>query len=258
MKIIWCMVPEIWSMTDRIFCHFCHHKWQSRCMVPVIWRATDIIFRHFGPFFCPFTPLIGWKIKILRKIKKPWRYHLTHVYHISLFLRYGARQTEFFWSFWAIFCLTPLITQKIKILKKWKMEVSFYTSVAKIVIICYTVPETWRLTDVNFIFHFGLFFYPFTPLTTRKIKVSKKQKKHLEISFYMFSQKIMITWCMFHEIWCVTDGQMDKRTVVQKKWHVEVGAPPNNRNKSHNLFWVPKAVISLSFVSIWPFDTTLN
>ena len=158
MKIIWCMVPEIWSMTDRIFCHFCHHKWQSRCMVPVIWRATDIIFRHFGPFFCPFTPLIGWKIKILRKIKKPWRYHLTHVYHISLFLRYGARQTEFFWSFWAIFCLTPLITQKIKILTKWKMEVSFYTSVAKIVIICYTVPETWRLTDVNFIFHFGLFF----------------------------------------------------------------------------------------------------
>ena len=258
MKIIWCMVPEIWSMTDRIFCHFCHHKWQSRCMVPVIWRATDIIFRHFGPFFCPFTPLIGWKIKILRKIKKPWRYHLTHVYHISLFLRYGARQTEFFWSFWAIFCLTPLITQKIKILKKWKMEVSFYTSVAKIVIICYTVPETWRLTDVNFIFHFGLFFYPFTPLTTRKIKVSKKQKKNLEISFYMFSQKIMITWCMFHEIWCVTDGQMDKRTVVQKKWHVEVGAPPNNRNKSHNLFWVPKAVISLSFVSIWPFDTTVN
>ena len=127
-------------------------------MVPVIWRATDIIFRHFGPFFCPFTPLIGWKIKILRKIKKPWRYHLTHVYHISLFLRYGARQTEFFWSFWAIFCLTPLITQKIKIKKKRKMEVSFYTSVAKIVIICYTVPETWRLTDVNFIFHFGLFF----------------------------------------------------------------------------------------------------
>ena len=159
MKIIWCMVPEIWSMTDRIFCHFCHHKWQSRCMAPVIWRATDIIFCHFGPFFCPFTPLIGWKIKILKKIKKPWRYHVTHVYHISLFLRYGARQTEFFWSFWAIFCLTALITQKIKILKKWKqMEISFYTSVAKIVIICYTVPETWRLTDVNFIFHFGLFF----------------------------------------------------------------------------------------------------
>ena len=110
----------------------------------------------------------------------------------------------------------------------------------------------------KFYFSFWAIFYPFTPLTTRKIKVSKKQKKHLEISFYMFSQKIMITWCMFHEIWCVTDGQMDKRTVVQKKWHVEVGAPPNNRNKSHNLFWVPKAAISLSFVSIWPFDTTVN
>ena len=215
MKIIWCMVPEIWSMTDRIFCHFCHHKWQSRCMVPVIWRATDIIFRHFGPFFCPFTPLIGWKIKILRKIKTPWRYHLTHVYHISLFLRYGARQTEFFWSFWAIFCLTPLITQKIKILKKWKMEVSFYTSVAKIVIICYTVPETWRLTDVNFIFHFGLFFYPFTPLTTRKIKVSKKQKKTPgDIILHVFTKNydhmMYVSWDMMRD--GRTDGQTDGRT----------------------------------------------
>ena len=29
-------------------------------------------------------------------------------------------------------------------------------------IICYTVPEMWRVTDVIFIFHFGIFF-PFYP-----------------------------------------------------------------------------------------------
>ena len=46
--------------------------------------------------------------------------------------------------FWTVFCLfTPLTTRKIKILKNWKkiLEISsFYTSVLKIMIICYTVP----------------------------------------------------------------------------------------------------------------------
>ena len=45
MTIIWCMVPEIWSMTDKI------------C--------------HFG-LFCPFTPLTTQKIKNLKK----WIRHL--------------------------------------------------------------------------------------------------------------------------------------------------------------------------------------
>ena len=34
---------------------------------------------------------------------------------------------------------------------------SFYNSVPKIMIICYYVPEIWRVTDV-IIFHFGPFF----------------------------------------------------------------------------------------------------
>ena len=38
------------------------------------------------------------------------------------------------------------------------MEISsFYTSVPKIMIICYTVPKIWVMTDV-IIFHFELFF----------------------------------------------------------------------------------------------------
>ena len=40
---------------------------------------------------------------------------------------------------------------------------SFYTSVPKIMIICYTVPEIWHLTDVIVIFHFGLFFVLLPP-----------------------------------------------------------------------------------------------
>ena len=38
-----------------------------------------------------------------------------------------------------------------------------YTSVPKIMIICYTVPKIWRVTDVIVIFHFGLFFALLAP-----------------------------------------------------------------------------------------------
>ena len=66
------------------------------------------------------------------------------------FLRYWAQQTEFL-SFWAMFCpFTPLTIWKIKILTKWKksLEISFYTSVPKIMIIFYTVPEIWCVAGV--------------------------------------------------------------------------------------------------------------
>ena len=79
MTIIWCMVPQTLSATDRIFC-------------------------HFGLFFCPFTLLAAQKIKMSKKKKKneknTWRYH--HFKHVcqnlwlddAQFLRYGARQMD--------------------------------------------------------------------------------------------------------------------------------------------------------------------
>ena len=128
-------------------------------------------------------------------------YHKWWSYDVW-FLRYRARQTEKFWknektpggiiilnistinenhmmydswdveqdrqnsfSFWANFCpftpVPPLTTQRIKILKKWKKHLeisSFYTSVPKIMIIGYTVPEIWCVPDVIVIFQFELFF----------------------------------------------------------------------------------------------------
>ena len=72
---------------------------------------------------------------------------------------------------------SPLKTQKIKILKKWKnlLEISsFYRCVPKTTIIWVTVPEIWSDTDGIFC-NFGLFlpFYPSlpppAPLTTQKI-----------------------------------------------------------------------------------------
>ena len=107
LKIILCMVSEIWSVMERNFC-------------------------HFRIFFCPFTPLTTWKIKHLKKWKNTWSYyHFTHVdqtwqpYKVW-FLRYGADGHNFL-SFWTIFCpFTPLTTQKIKILKKGKKPWRYY------------------------------------------------------------------------------------------------------------------------------------
>ena len=118
------------------------------------------------------------------------------------FLRYEVQQTKFL-SFWVIFCpFTPLTTQKIKIKKKWKkhMEIPlFYTSLHKIMIICYTDPEIWCVADLIVIFHFGLFF-AHLPLT---LKISKKWKKYLEISFYTSVPIIMILCHTVLEILCM-------------------------------------------------------
>ena len=66
---------------------------------------------------------------------------------------------------------TPLTAQKMKISNKWKtpgdMISSFYTSVPKIKIICFTVSEIWRMTDV-------IVTFPFYHLTAQKMKILKK------------------------------------------------------------------------------------
>ena len=88
------------------------------------------------------------------------------------------------------------VRQKIKILKKWKKHLeilSFYMSVPKIMIICYTVPEIWHVADVILIFSFWAIFYPFTSLTTHKIKIKKKEKN--PVRYHHF------TWCMIPAIY---------------------------------------------------------
>ena len=152
-------------------------------------------------------------------------YHKWRSYD-AWFLRYKAQQS--FLSFWAIFCpFNPPNKPEIEILKKWKKHLeisSFYTSVPKIIIICYTVPEIWCVTDVIIIFSFWAIFCPFTPtppLTVRKIKLLKKWKKLPEISsFYKCVPKTMITWYTVPEIWCATEGRTDEWIERRKKWHI--------------------------------------
>ena len=86
-------------------------------------------------------------------------------------------------------------------------------------------------------FSFWAIFCPFTPtphpppLTAQKIKILKKWKKPLEIpSFYICAPKIMTRWCTVPEIWCATDGWIDRWTYG--KSHRVVGDPPNKKHFS--------------------------
>ena len=115
--------------------------------------------------------------------------HDSHMMYGSWDMEQDGQNFLSFWSISGTF--TPLTTQKIKILKKWKNQLeilSFYTGVHK-----------WQSCDVwfwdkehdrqNFL-SFWVLFCPFTPppppLTTQKIRIFKKWKKLLEIlSFYI-------------------------------------------------------------------------
>ena len=101
----------------------------------------------------------------------------------------------------------PLTAQKMKISKMKKhLEISsFYTSVLKIMIIGYTVPEIWNVTDVIAIFILS-YTIPFCPPTAQKLKISKQWKKDLQISsFYTLVPKIIIICYTISEIWHVSD-----------------------------------------------------
>ena len=122
------------------------------------------------------------------------------------FLRYEAWQTEFF----AILdCFLPVYphnpkNQNFEKLKKKPLEISFYTSIPKIMIICYTVPEIWCVTDVLFLI-LG-YFLPFYLPNRPKNQNFKEWKKALEISsFYNSVPKIMIICCTVPEIWHMMD-----------------------------------------------------
>ena len=149
MMIIWCMNSEIWSTTDRIFGNF----------------------ELFFALLPPDNP----KNQNFEKMKKLPRdiiilYMCTINENLTMYGIWDMEHDRYiFFSFWAIFCpFTPLTTQKVKILKK-NLEISFYTSVPKNMIICYTVSEIWCMMN-GIIFHFGPFFLPFYHPNSPKIQ----------------------------------------------------------------------------------------
>ena len=118
-----------------------------------------------------------------------------------------------YFSFWAIFCT---FTQKIKIFEKMKKRPG------NIIILQMCTKNydqmmysSWDMVHdrCNCYFSLWAIFCPFTPLTARKIKILKKWKKLLDISwFYISVPKIMTRWCTVPEICWETDGWTEKVT----------------------------------------------
>ena len=71
-----------------------------------------------------------------------------------------------------------LTAQNMKISKQWKksLEISFYPSVPKIMIICYAVSEIWLVSDVIVIFHFGQFLALLPPTSLKNERFTKMKK----------------------------------------------------------------------------------
>ena len=207
------MVPQIWSATDRIFCHFgpffallppygprkskfwknekntwryyhfthVYHKWQSYDVWFLrygVWQTE--FFCHYGPFFVLLPPYGPKKSKFWKNEKNTWRYyHFTNINDSHMM--YGSSDMECngqnFLSFWIIFCpLNPLTTQKIKILKKWKKTTEDIVILHKCTINDnHMMYGSWDMKgDGPKFLSFWTVFCSFTPLTTRKIKILKK------------------------------------------------------------------------------------
>ena len=83
---------------------------------------------------------------------------------------------------------------------KKQLEISFHIIVPKIMIVGYTVPEIWCVTDVIVNFYFRLFFALLPPYSP-KSKISKKFQKQMETSsFYTSAPKTMIICYSVFEI----------------------------------------------------------
>ena len=131
-----------------------------------------------------------------------------------------ARDGCNYFSFWAIFCtFTPQQPEKSKLKKITKKTPGDLIILHKCIknhdhiLYC-----SWDMVRDRCNCYFS----------AQQIQILKKWKEHLEISsFYICVPKTMIRWCTVPEIWCRTDGQ--------KKWHIEVGAPPKKKKRNGTL-----------------------
>ena len=113
------------------------------------WTEFFVTLDHFLPFYSP-NNLKNQNLEKMKKLPSDiiilhnCTKNYDHMLHCSLDM--ACNGCNCYFSFWVIFyTFTPLTAQKIKKnkkkMKKKSLEISFYTSVSKIIIICYTVPE---------------------------------------------------------------------------------------------------------------------
>ena len=173
MIIIWCMVPEIWSTTDVIFCHFdvlplpSHPENQN----------SEKMKKTSENIILPICTVDG-----------------NHMMYGSRYMELWSMTDKFFVILGHFLSFTPLKTKKIEILKKWwkhKKILSFYTSVTKIMITCHTVPEilcgVWRMEFLFFIL--GYFLPLYTPNDSKNQNFEKIKKTSGDIILQISTRK---------------------------------------------------------------------
>ena len=97
-------------------------------------------------------------------------------------------------------------------------------------IICYTVPEIWHVTDVIVIFHFGLFL-ALLPPNSLKNQNLKKMKKTL-------GDIIILHKCTKnhnHLLYCSWDMERDGCNCYFSFWAIFCPCSPPNSPKNENL-----------------------
>ena len=220
MKIIWCMIPEIWNATDRNFSHFgpsftfpptpsvttpenknlkkmkktpgyliILHKCtiNDNHTIYGSWdmKCNRIFFAILGHFL-PFYPTNRPKKENIKKMKKnAWKYHFTPSVPNIMITGYPVPEIwlvtdVIIFHFELYFSLLP---RNKNFKKKWSKHQRLLKKNIPKIMICFTVLEVWHLTDVILIFHFGLFF-PFSPpppQQPKKWKFHKNEKTPVDI-----------------------------------------------------------------------------
>ena len=144
-------------------------------MVPEISSVTGRMFCHLGQLFA-HLPLKNLKNQNFEKMKKmPGDIIILHkctknqVHTLYYSWHMVSDRCNCYFLFWTIFCpFTPLTARKMKISKKWKkksMEISSFTQVYQ---------KSWSYAVLFLKYSFWAIFCPFTPLTAQKIKIKKE------------------------------------------------------------------------------------
>ena len=135
-----------------------------------------------------------------------------------------------YFSFWTIFFLFTILRakKKSKKSKTWKkcLQVSLFytTSVPKIMIIYYTVPEIWHVIEIIVIFHLGLFFALLLSNSPKKWKFQKQEKAPGDIIILQ-----MCTKNHDHTLYCSWDSATDRCTFYFSFWVIFALLPKNEK-----------------------------
>ena len=127
--------------------------------------------------------------------------HTTNDDHIMYGLWDIECDRQNFLSFWTVFCpFTPTNNLENENFEKMNKKARRYYHFTHMY-------HKLKSYDVSFL------MYPFAHFLPKKCEFYKNEKNTWRYHHFTYVyQKIIIRWCMDSEIWCATDGRMDRRT----------------------------------------------